>query len=384
MKILKIQVSGFRSLKDDFELDFLTKSKVQEDDKQEEVIELLPHLSMPVTTVFTGPNASGKSTVIALLMMVDSLLTTHRIKYSRLDFNSHQIKLKVDFWDGELLYRYTGVIVPPSTTTLDKSNQFCDFDDEIVQQREYRESYGHRVFDQPYKDSDLPMQAVKDTSRLYFLTNKMQPLIVPRRLLADLDFKFLFEYLRSFSVGPAMQSLMLKLFDPAIEEFTYLDDKELYLIKLNGLAAREYNSKEVNSFLSDGTKKGFILLGATIKTLQTGTTMVIDEIENSFHKNLVENIIGLFNDRSINKKGATLIFTTHYVEILDIFSRKDNIFIMKKDVYIDNENLAVNYKLRSELLKSNQFNNNTFGTLLNYNRLMDIKRSLRNEISHLD
>lgn len=111
--------------------------------------------------------------------------------------------------------------------------------------------------------------------------------------------------------------------------------------------------------------------------------MVIDEIENSFHKNLVENIIGLFNDRTINTKNATLIFTTHYVEILDIFSRKDNIFVMKKDIYIDNGNLAVNYKLRSELSKSNQFNNNTFGTLLNYNPLMDMKRSLRNEISHL-
>ena len=39
-------------------------------------------------------------------------------------------------------------------------------------------------------------------------------------------------------------------------------------------------------------------------------------------------IINIFNNKEINKKGACLIFTTHYAEILDSFDRMDNIYIL--------------------------------------------------------
>lgn len=41
MKILKIKVSGFRLLKDDFEINFLTKARVYEADIDEEVLKFI-------------------------------------------------------------------------------------------------------------------------------------------------------------------------------------------------------------------------------------------------------------------------------------------------------------------------------------------------------
>jgi len=122
------------------------------------------------------------------------------------------------------------------------------------------------------------------------------------------------------------------------------------------------------------------MFGLIIAVLKIGGSLIIDEIENSFHKNLVENIIMIFNDKRINNNNATLIFSTHYVEILDIFRRRDNIFVMIKKDFITISNLHDDYDDRTDLTKSNQFNNNTFGTLINYDRLMDLKKILINEI----
>lgn len=171
-----------------------------------------------------------------------------------------------------------------------------------------------------------------------------------------------------------------QLFDEGIETFTYDCDRQLYTVKLKGTKRQTYTEDEMIAYLSEGTQKGSILLALAIAMLSVGGDLIIDEIENSFHKNLVENFIMIFNDKRINKNQATLIFTTHYVEILDIVRRRDYIYIMQKDETISLKNLYEDYNERVELSKSNQFNNNTFKTLINYERLMDLKKVLIEEI----
>ncbi|WP_022763525.1 ATP-binding protein [Butyrivibrio sp. AD3002] len=100
---------------------------------------------------------------------------------------------------------------------------------------------------------------------------------------------------------------------------------------------------------------------------------MIDEIENHFHKTLVENIISLYKDKTVNRKNATLIFTTHYCEILDLFNRQDNIYITKSDEKVHIFNMYKHFDIRSELLKSKQFYNDVFKTAVNYERLMELK-----------
>jgi len=78
----------------------------------------------------------------------------------------------------------------------------------------------------------------------------------------------------------------------------------------------------------------------------------------------------------VNRHGASLIFTTHYCEILDLFNRQDNIWICHLDDKNTLSNLYESYGVRSELLKSRQFYNNVFQTAVNYENLADLKRKL--------
>ena len=92
----------------------------------------------------------------------------------------------------------------------------------------------------------------------------------------------------------------------------------------------------------------------------------------------------LLMDKTINKKNAQIIFSAHYVEILDVFNRRDNIFIAHKIAgKVVLSNLYEDYYVRCELSKSKRFNNNTFGTLLNYKRSMNAKNLIKRELSSI-
>ena len=137
---------------------------------------------------------------------------------------------------------------------------------------------------------------------------------------------------------------------------------------------------ELISILSSGTFRGIELYLRAIKAIKTGKVFIVDEIENCFQKNVVFNLIYLFNDAKINKKNAQLIFSTHYTEILDILNRQDSINITHKNNGRINIKNLKEYDIRVELSKSKQFDNNTFNTSINYQQLMEVRRNLINEI----
>ncbi len=83
---------------------------------------------------------------------------------------------------------------------------------------------------------------------------------------------------------------------------------------------------------SNGTQLYFAYCPAIYGALKNGKTIVIDEIDNGLHPMLVRNLVNLFNDRSLNPKGAQLIFNTHDVELLDLdLMRRDQIYFVEKD-----------------------------------------------------
>jgi AAA15 family ATPase/GTPase len=380
MKILKVCVTGYKLLEDDFELDFLNKARVSVSDKEDEIVELYENLFMPTTTIFTGKNSSGKSTVLSLLEFVSDLVYHGRIPYKDLDFRNDSIQLRLFFEINRSIYKYDGTIIKPEKNLLNEAN-YCRFIEERLYVKKYFKSYGKNILEQDFDEIMEFESKLSDTSRLYQLTtNKL--------LFVNTNAWFLrnsiAEMFYVFSISDVSNELILQiaqLFDDSIEHFTYNKDQKLYSLKLHGLEEKHYSESEVKTLLSDGTLKGLMLFGLVIATLKLGGSMMIDEIENSFHKNLVENIIMIFNDKRINKNKATLVFSTHYVEILDILRRRDSIYVMtKKNGYITKCNLHEDYDARTDLSKSNQFNNNTFATLINYERLMKLKKVLIREI----
>ena len=137
------------------------------------------------------------------------------------------------------------------------------------------------------------------------------------------------------------------------------------------------SDKELIYMLSSGTTKGMLLYILMAASLQQGFDLIIDEIENHFHKTLVENMISLYKDKTVNRNNATLIFTTHYCELLDLFNRQDNIYIAKSNDKVYLTNMYDGFNIRSELLKSRQFYNNVFRTAVNYDELMQLKKELK-------
>ncbi len=68
---------------------------------------------------------------------------------------------------------------------------------------------------------------------------------------------------------------------------------------------------------SMGTRTAFGLLGVSLAALHTGRTLFIDEIDSSLHSLLVEEVIRLFKDRRYNTSNAQLVFSAHNTDLLD-------------------------------------------------------------------
>lgn len=383
--LLKLKVSGFRMLSNDFTLDFVTRARVSCSEESSEVIKIDNNLYTYSLVAFTGSNSSGKSTTLDLIKNTLILMKTGRWIYKSSDFNSSDIKMHIEFYlDGDI-YIYDAIILPIDELSEGQiMSPFCKIINETLKYARYDGKCGKHYIDDLKFDIDYRATGIDDTSKLIFLCKDKSngyylPEFSKNGVLVN---KLFFESLNF--LGDELTKEIIRLLDDSIEYINF-DGTDSVNFKRFNSEEITLTKKEVLGLLSNGTIKGIDLYIRVAILLKTGGIMVIDEIENCFHKNLVNNLLFLITDTALNKKNAQIIFSTHYVEILDIFDRRDNIFILHKtnnEIFL--ENLYDDYEFRTEILKSKKFNNNTFNTLLNYDQLMKVKRLLKNEICNND
>jgi len=65
-----------------------------------------------------------------------------------------------------------------------------------------------------------------------------------------------------------------------------------------------------------GTHAWFAFLGPLLTVLDTGATLLVDELDSSLHPTLAAEVVRLFQDLGSNPRGAQLIFTTHDATLL--------------------------------------------------------------------
>ena len=113
-----------------------------------------------------------------------------------------------------------------------------------------------------------------------------------------------------------------------------------------------------------------------VEVLRTGGYLIVDELEMHLNKEIVRVILSLFSERQTNPKGACLIFSTHYAEILDfaLLNRKDNIYITRKingllSVNKFSTEFARNDFKKSEIILSNALT----GTAPKYNAIQRLR-----------
>jgi hypothetical protein len=83
---------------------------------------------------------------------------------------------------------------------------------------------------------------------------------------------------------------------------------------------------------SEGTKTLFALAGFILAVLSAGATLVVDELDRSLHPHIASSIVRSFNDPVTNRNNAQLIFNTHDTNLLNrSVLRRDQIWFTEKD-----------------------------------------------------
>lgn len=124
---------------------------------------------------------------------------------------------------------------------------------------------------------------------------------------------------------------MIQEMDLDIVDFRVVEDEndriDVYTKHLVDGYETELNLLEESS----GTRKLFGLIPFIAGCLLTGTVLVIDELDAKIHPVLLRHIIMMFNDMSINKKKAQLIFTSHDLSTMnnEVFRRDEIWFVAK-------------------------------------------------------
>ena len=115
---------------------------------------------------------------------------------------------------------------------------------------------------------------------------------------------------------------------------------------------------------------------SAMNTFKVGGYLVVDELENHFNHEIVSTIIRFYMDPKVNYTGATLVFSTHYPELLDEFERNDNIYIVRNRQGITVENLSTILN-RNDIKKSDAYQSDFLeGTVPAYDAYMDLKKSM--------
>ena len=83
---------------------------------------------------------------------------------------------------------------------------------------------------------------------------------------------------------------------------------------------------------SDGTRKMFALAGPWVDSLARGNVIVLDELHDNLHPELVRFLVAQFHDPAASPYGAQLIYSTHDTSILtqDLL-RRDQIWFCRRD-----------------------------------------------------
>ena len=371
MKLLHVITNNFKNCMDKFEIDFVAVSKKTSEDREYELQEIAEGLFTYNTLAFVGKNASGKTTAVELLDACYSILGNFRLENKAYDFDN--ISLLIDFYHEGYIYRYETVL-----KSADSIGSRAVFTNQIIRRKKYYKSKVKKIYeDSDFKEVKLKGELPEDTSDLFFILKKKETRAVYFDSFGNGTdtYKLIFAAMKDFSVPTDILMKIITIFDENISGLTMLDEHNYRLI-YNG-QDQTMSDKELIHKLSSGTTRGMLLYILMVASLKNGFDLIIDEVENHFHKTLVENMITLYKDKTTNKSNASLIFTTHYCEILDLFNRQDNIYIARADDKVYLTNMYKGFNVRPELLKSRQFYNNVFQTSVNYEDLMSLKKELK-------
>ena len=394
--ILRSEIDGLTLFKDKKVMfDLVAEKNVTEDDVLNGNVMRIDDLIDKLNTIaLVGSNATGKTTQLRLIKMVISvfLALDSLNEFENLaDQFEDTFRFTNYFYNAKTLYKVESAV--KKTTDGD----FAFIEETIYSKKVYPSHKKSELFNfdltkrgqqELLRRSSLPDEItafLRDDDTIFstivrkIMNNKVQDIVIDE---IDMTNK------NKLTTKEKIPVEYIKYFDPSIESIRILS-KDVPSEKMNVEVTFKNDSIiqvpliELSNYLSSGTIKGINLFIDIEKTLKNGGYLIIHENEKHLHKSIIINIIQLFSD-SLNKNGATLIFSTHYSEIIDMVPRTDMIYVATKE-----ENLIQfkkmsqglgdqdrNDKKKSEVLLSGKLSNTP-----TYKDLKRVRAKLRSAVS---
>lgn len=357
MKLLRITAEGLPLFKEKLDLNFYAQQRVAEEHKNI-LYSLFSNIYLNSANGFIGINASGKTSVLKVTLLVLELLNNEPINHIEtrdILGDSKEVKLNTYFFS-----RKTKEVCRLETIITAEKNKSEGIIYRIVSESLWTKSTDEVTTRKTMLDFEGRVPAIIRSSQEEFLSDDVSIMIARNKKTKEhIRIVNLLKF-TNVNVLPFSEDIpaeVITFLDPTIESlhFDEKDKKQIIHLKFKGKEEIILNNPvELNNYLSSGTVKGMITFTLAQEVLKSGGYIVVDEVENHFNKEIVTTLMRFFIDSKLNKNGGTLIFSTHYPELLDEYDRNDSIFITRNRNGITVENLS-NILKRNDIKKSDAY-----------------------------
>lgn len=380
MKVLRITVKGLPLFKQELDIILYAQQRVSEDDKTT-LFQLSsnPGIYMHTANAFIGINASGKTSILKVIELAFALLRNEPINHAAsrgILGTAGNAVFRIYFYDADKNVCCLETEITSRKTKLGEAVY------SIVNETLWKKPMSSVKSKKYLTDfSGMPPVSVRNENEMY-LSDDVSFIIAHNKRAKDtLELHSLLSY-TNMNVLPFSENIPLEVIaflDPTIEKLCFEKDENKALIHLKFTEEDELilnDAADLEQYLSSGTIKGIITFTIVKDVLQSGGYLLIDEIENHFNKEIVMTLIRFFMDSELNKNGGTLIFTTHYPELLDEYDRNDGIHIVRNRNGITVENLS-NILKRNDIKKSDAYQSGFLeGTTPAYEAYLKLRKNL--------
>lgn len=373
LKLVRFQIDGHQLFENGTLFSIQATSQITQK-TEERLIRINNKLQLNKTIGVVGVNASGKTTLLNIFYgLHEFYLNEKSIDQTPLDYalfssNHQDITIIADIIDNN------GKKYKVKTIFSKNENKKWIVKDEYIYISSLSSGTKRNFFDKKVKPKYQRNKLKKDELRL--LSNKDSLF----RVISQQDTpSFMFSTInitdnneiKAFSDELPVE--LLQYLDQTIEYLKYhVEDEEIVDCQLkfegNDNVIKSSSFDGLKRYLSSGTVRGITLFFYIIQALRVGATIIIDEIELHINKRIVQDFINMFTNPMINKNNATLIYSTHYIELIDELPRNDESYFITRNDKIKVHRLNEE-KIRTELKKSELFIKNVIeGTAPSYSR----------------
>lgn len=385
MRLLKIFIQDMPRFKGNIDIDFITKQRVAEDDQEK----LFNTFSNNYTSIYTnqaisfiGLNASGKTTILKAISFVINLLNNealNNIKSKEIlnDLSDNEkVKITSFFYNDNSVYKLE-THIEKRVNQVDNESKLIITEERLWEKDATKVKTKKSLFE--FNDSDI---SIERNEKEQFLLNDVSVMIaINKEKQSNFPLRDMLMWTNHnmLNILGKFPKELLTFLDPSIEYFKCDIRKKPADIRLKFYESEEIilnNPSEIEKYLSSGTIKGINVFMNALLCFMEGGYLIVDELENHFNEEIVTTLVRFFMNPNVNRNGATLIYSTHYSELLDEYDRNDCIYIVRNRGGIYTENLSLILK-RNDIKKSEAYESGYLeGTVPIYESYMALKKVL--------